>query len=74
MPSDPKTAECADLDYYGHNLIEPATLHHLADAATALMQAKAVTEHGFVSDYCDNAIREIRKAIRHFGEPVTDAE
>ncbi len=63
-----------DLDYYEHIVIEPATLHHLADAAAALMQARAVTEHGFVSDYCDNAIREIRQAIRHFGEAVTHVE
>ena len=65
-----ETAERPDLDYYKHVFIEPATLHHLADAAAALMQARAATEHGFVSDYCDTALREIRRAIRYFGEPA----
>lgn len=64
------TAELPDLDYYEHVIIEPETLHHLADAASALMQARSVTEHGFVSDYCDTALREIRKAIRYFAEPA----
>jgi hypothetical protein len=46
---------------------EPITLHCLANAMEALMAAKEKTEHGFLADYCENALREVRKAIGCMG-------
>jgi hypothetical protein len=44
--------------------MEPTTIKLLADALAALMAAKDETNHGFVADHCDNAMREIAQAIK----------
>lgn len=47
---------------------EPITLHCLANALEALMAAQQKTENGFVSDFCENALIQVRKAISCFGD------
>lgn len=43
--------------------VETCTVRFLLSAIDALEDAKDETGLGFVSDYCDVAIREVKKAI-----------
>jgi len=47
--------------------IETAVARHLLDAIEALQEAGIKTNSGFVTDYCENAVQEIRKALRSCG-------
>ena len=47
--------------------IETVVARHLLDAIEALQQAGTKTNSGFVTDYCENAVQEIRKALRSCG-------
>ena len=59
-PEEEKTVE--------HTLLqdmEPEVLKHLADAIESLQRAHRATAHGFVADHCENALTEIKHAIRN---------
>lgn len=43
---------------------ETATLRSLANAVDALENAKRDTKRGFIHDHCENALHEIRRAMR----------
>ncbi len=44
--------------------IEPAVIRHLARAAKEIREAGRLTQWGYVSDHCVNALGEIKKAIK----------
>jgi hypothetical protein len=43
---------------------ETGVLRALAGAVDDLMAAREATKDGFTADHCDNALREIRKAMK----------
>lgn len=47
--------------------VEVETIRHLLSAVEALQRAGNLTSMGFASDYCENAMVEIRKAMRSVG-------
>jgi hypothetical protein len=44
--------------------LDPLAMHCLVNALEDLMAAREKTDHGFVADYCDNAIKEVKNALR----------
>lgn len=47
--------------------VDIEAIKHLVDALAALQAASSATMHGFVSDYCENAAVDVRKALRAAG-------
>jgi hypothetical protein len=57
MQSKPDTTE-AELD------LEPDVIEELARVARGIQLVAQMTKWGFVQDYCENALGDIKKAIK----------
>jgi hypothetical protein len=62
--TDDKQGEAPGMELHQ---VEVGTLERLVDALGSLKDAQAATKCGFVSDFCENAAGEIRKAMRLAG-------
>ena len=54
----------ANLSLYS---VEVETIRHLLSAVEALQKAGNLTSMGFAEDHCENAMVEIRRAMRSVG-------